>query len=774
MKVTKRRGSDTRLVLNRMVTDIGVLGPIAAKWQAKMFADRASNLIAGWAVRYYQKYAKAPGKAIALDYDRWAESQRDTEVADAIGTFLESLSAETKRFATIGTDVVLDTAALVFDKVQIERQHEEAKAALDRGDIARAREISNSFRPVSVATTSGLSVFKSGAVTRNAFRNIDQSLVKWDQEAMRRFFAGMLARDEFIVFIAPEKRGKSFWLQEVCFQAVLSKLKVAMFEVGDQSQRQILRRFAARAAGRPAKSDTRVLYPISIEPGEMMPELAYDERAYDLAMTPKEADLALKSWGKKYGRDQFRLSVHPNSTINMAGIAAVLDDWARDNWIPDVVCIAEGSKVLTDRGLVPIESVSKSHRLWDGVSWVRHGGIVCKGIRDVISYCGLSATADHKVWTDHGWRTLESCRRMGLPIAHTGENGTEIRVGQDYFSDYPMQKVPQTKIRANVLQSARVCSCCLRKMQSGEVGFVAEHSSGICQGLPFMYAAQASNQRIVQSIASGTESLSESQESDVQTLWEKRNRIPFRFGYDSLPLDYEENRDATTRTRIRSERQRWTLRTGEFAVVHPQTEYCPYQKESINSQNAPFSSTLSRDQLCQRHASEILSERIHTRRNNSSMEIQSLAVRKSRVWDIRNSGPLSRFTVQGVLVHNCVDYMDILAPMQGNTDSRDQINANWKAARSLNQKLHCLFVTATQGDADSYDAEEITMSNFSDDKRKNAHCTGTIGINQNEQEKGKGLYRLKWTLSRDLDFNTSVWCAGCLAVANPCVLSCFN
>ena len=52
----------------------------------------------------------------------------------------------------------------------------------------------------------------------------------------------------------------------------------------------------------------------------------------------------------------------------------------------ELACIAEGQLVLTDKGLVPIESVTTNHKLWDGESWVKHEGVIYKGEREVIEY----------------------------------------------------------------------------------------------------------------------------------------------------------------------------------------------------------------------------------------------------------------------------------------------------------------------------------------------------------------------------------------------------
>jgi len=122
-----------------------------------------------------------------------------------------------------------------------------------------------------------------------------------------------------------------------------------------------------------------------------------------------------------------------------------------------------------------------------------------------------------------------------------------------------------------------------------------------------------------------------------------------------------------------------------------------------------------------------------------------------------------------------IDYADILLMNAPGLEGRDLIDNTWKQLRALSQKMHCLVVTATQGDAGAYDAKIITKKNFSGDKRKNAHVTGTIGLNQNADEKDIGIMRLNWAILRDSPFSERkcVWVAGCLAIANPAVKSIF-
>ena len=91
-------------------------------------------------------------------------------------------------------------------------------------------------------------------------------------------------------------------------------------------------------------------------------------------------------------------------------------------------CIAKGSKVLTDRGPVPIENVGIADKVWDGVEFVRHEGVVYKGQKEVMYYDGLIATPDHEVWASFEGEPravrLDYAAARGAHLVRTGSGGT--------------------------------------------------------------------------------------------------------------------------------------------------------------------------------------------------------------------------------------------------------------------------------------------------------------------------------------------------------------
>ena len=100
----------------------------------------------------------------------------------------------------------------------------------------------------------------------------------------------------------------------------------------------------------------------------------------------------------------------------------------------ELACIAEGQLVLTNEGLVPIESVRTEHLLWDGEDWVSHDGVIFKGEREVITYEGLTATPDHLVWVEGKSQPIrfEHAASCGAHLVQTGDGRTAIRLGENH------------------------------------------------------------------------------------------------------------------------------------------------------------------------------------------------------------------------------------------------------------------------------------------------------------------------------------------------------
>ena len=126
----------------------------------------------------------------------------------------------------------------------------------------------------------------------------------------------------------------------------------------------------------------------------------------------------------KEKRKQLLKDFHDGKIRVLTNCQVLTEGWDE----PKVNCIAHGQRVLTDQGLVPIEDVTRDMKVWDGEEWVTHDGVVYQGERYTMTYAGLTATPDHKVFSEAGWIPLQHCVKKGLRIAITGDGEYPVQL----------------------------------------------------------------------------------------------------------------------------------------------------------------------------------------------------------------------------------------------------------------------------------------------------------------------------------------------------------
>lgn len=121
--------------------------------------------------------------------------------------------------------------------------------------------------------------------------------------------------------------------------------------------------------------------------------------------------------------------------------------------IAELACIAENELVLTNHGEKPIQDVTTEDLLWDGESWVQHEGVIFKGVREVITYDGLTATPDHLVFIKGQSRPIQFgiVAACGARLIQTGDGGNPVRLGDDYqFGEKMGQKLEANQRKARL------------------------------------------------------------------------------------------------------------------------------------------------------------------------------------------------------------------------------------------------------------------------------------------------------------------------------------
>lgn len=308
-------------------------------------------------------------------------------------------------------------------------------------------------------------------------------------------------------------------------------------------------------------------------------------------------------------------------------------------------CIASGQLVLTRRGLIPIELILISDKIWDGEHYVSHKGVVSRGKKHVISYAGLTATADHPVKTSRGWRTLGDCAEKQTPIITTGFGGKEIRISSNYFTSGYLAWAKNPKIYACIGRVRGLWLSCNR--------FAQQFNWWKNSWLSCLQSTEAIPELALSTSKRDACSMQQSKKFEVHGLWRERNRVPFRERDSRMHLDTRQPWFAgkSKGNGVRQDKQQRELRAGEYPMVNKTDEYEQYSKLKVESIDPQIQDRASMHSICRLYYSAISFVRSWFSRNCKSLEY-TVEETEREVWDILDCGPSNSFTCQGLLVHN--------------------------------------------------------------------------------------------------------------------------
>jgi DNA polymerase len=78
-----------------------------------------------------------------------------------------------------------------------------------------------------------------------------------------------------------------------------------------------------------------------------------------------------------------------------------------------LACVARDTLVLTSVGWKPIQELTTQDKVWDGLEWVEHTGLLERGTRETLSASGLPLTPDHLVLCGTTWKPALSLAQDG-------------------------------------------------------------------------------------------------------------------------------------------------------------------------------------------------------------------------------------------------------------------------------------------------------------------------------------------------------------------------
>jgi len=282
----KRRKVDTlkeQRILTGMIMSDEVIAGIFPMFNADYFEIPYAKLIAEWCVDYYRKYDRAPGEDIEGIFLSRQDSLEDG-LKHNIASFISALSTRYEdEIIQVNPDTILSEAEEIFRVRSLALFEEELEEARRRKDFKQVNLLLEEFSLPSADSAPPIPLHINEDKIRAAFEEVDKPLFKYPGklgELMNPHFV----RSSFLSLLAPEKRGKTWFLIDLAHKALIQRNNVAFFEAGDMSEKQITARFCVHASGKNFKKR------YCGEQLELVPDCLYNQDGSCTLIEPDEIE----------------------------------------------------------------------------------------------------------------------------------------------------------------------------------------------------------------------------------------------------------------------------------------------------------------------------------------------------------------------------------------------------------------------------------------------------------------------------------------------------
>lgn len=204
-----------------------------------------AKIVIGWSLDYFQQYRIAPNIHIQDIYNIEKDSLKESE-ADTISVFLESLSDEYEKLEILNVDYLVDETRKYFRKRALEILFEKGNKYTSVGKVKEAEKLLLKHKQVSKVTSGRFDPFDVLNIRNYDIEDLSNRL--FILPGALGNLVGWLERGWLVAVMAPEKRGKSWFLEEMVFSALLRRLKVFWISL-EMSRPQLEKRIYQKLTG---------------------------------------------------------------------------------------------------------------------------------------------------------------------------------------------------------------------------------------------------------------------------------------------------------------------------------------------------------------------------------------------------------------------------------------------------------------------------------------------------------------------------------------------
>lgn len=263
IKRIKIKGGPEKMVLTGFIVSTDFIHKVKPLYNKRAMSSKWARIITDWCLEYYDEFHKAPREAIRDIYD-CERAKLTPEDADLVKKHLASLSDEFERADLFNYEYAVKQAQFFFKERSLQKLNQQIEELVAKGEVDKASELLQQYSVPSIQNEQiSDNILTDKAILKRAFESSVTPLIQFTG-AFGAFMNPLFTRKSFITIMGPEKRGKTWWLNEIAMQALKCRCKVGYINCGDMDNEEQSVRFSIRIAGRNSQQEYCGWFPVPV------------------------------------------------------------------------------------------------------------------------------------------------------------------------------------------------------------------------------------------------------------------------------------------------------------------------------------------------------------------------------------------------------------------------------------------------------------------------------------------------------------------------------
>lgn len=241
MKVRKIKANSERQLLIAMIMSTSFLQKIHPIIHFDYMETRASATVANWIMEYFEKYSRAP-KAVVQDLYEENKDMLPKEEKEWVSNFLQGLSKEFEK-AGFNEDYVFENSLKFFKKQKMKKSIIKIEKLLEKGKIEEAENLWIESRTIPQLYDLGFNPFTEEWVDEVFKREETRTKAELGIESLDEII-GPIKSSWFVLFMGPQKRGKTWTMIWSAVQMVMQGLDVVFYSFEGEDEDWTMRAWA--------------------------------------------------------------------------------------------------------------------------------------------------------------------------------------------------------------------------------------------------------------------------------------------------------------------------------------------------------------------------------------------------------------------------------------------------------------------------------------------------------------------------------------------------